>query len=88
MPAISWSAEDPFEHARVLGARTPGAQPGNVDRSGQAGRSGEPSGWRSAHFSAPYPPIDRPATNVSSRRSDTRKKLLTRSGSSSVRNVQ
>jgi hypothetical protein len=46
------------------------------------------SGWASDHFSAPYPPIERPATKVSSRLSETWKKSPTIWGSSSERKVQ
>ncbi len=45
-------------------------------------------GSRSAHFSAPYPPIDSPATYVSSGPALMRKNDDTSSGSSSLRNVQ
>ena len=37
---------------------------------------------------APYPPMDSPATNVSSRADERRKNRWTTAGSSSVRNVQ
>ncbi len=46
------------------------------------------SGSRNAHFIAPYPPMDRPATYVSSRRPEIRKNCFAFSGSSAERKSQ